>query len=240
MQRNVQAHSWASIEPALMRNLKPVDPDDEFNFHCTRCADCCKNIDEAVALEPIDVFRISRHLRGSGDPDLNIGDILTKYAVPVPLTDFGYMMYFVNTNGPDASCAFLKSGKCGIHDAKPRACRMYPLTADPAEGGDGFNYYLITERLHHLTGPAIRVGDWMDERMDSEERQYTAAEYGMALKIGRLMRQSMDSGVKLKTLLAWFMHFKYFNYDTSQPFLGQYLSNMEALVYVLNTRKEAA
>ena len=114
---------------------------------------------------------------------------------------------------------------------------MYPLTAEPVEAGNGFKYYLITERDHHFNVPMIRVGDWMAENLGSEDRAFTRAEFSKVAYIGFLMSYKKATGVDPETMLKWALYFKYYNFDISMPFMDQYLSNIETLISVLKGLK---
>ena len=224
------------IEPETGYSLRLMGKDEEFAFKCARCGKCCTGIKESVALEALDIFRISRYFKHSGCTDWMIDDFLPECTTMIPITEFGYPMFFLNVTGPDASCVFLKSGRCGIQNAKPRTCRIYPMTMEPEWDGYGFNYYLIDDRNHRFAdyaGPSVKAGQWMAENLSAEDIAFTQAELSAIPEIGRIMKRNLGAGVSIKTMLEWILFFTYFNYDVERPFMQQYQTNTEMLISIL-------
>lgn len=219
-------------EFAFLRHLKPIQPDDTFSFSCSQCADCCTKVKESVAFETIDFFKLSRYLKNTGAAVWSIEGIMNEYVTIVPLTDFWYPMFFINTVEPSDTCIFLKDKKCSIHNAKPRTCRMYPLTIDPSKDGE-YKHYIITERKHHFTGQGISVTKWMTANIDSEDREFTAFEFEVAPVIGYLLKKINAAGTDIDHALTHLLYFKYLNFDVDKPFMAQYSRNMESLIEVL-------
>jgi Fe-S-cluster containining protein len=74
-------------------NVKPLGKKEQFQFKCTRCGDCCRKIKESVMLESLDAYRLAKFLR-QADPSIReMGEMLLKYADPIPLTDTGFPIY---------------------------------------------------------------------------------------------------------------------------------------------------
>ena len=219
----------AKREYGFLKGIKPVRPDDEFSYQCSLCGDCCRKVKESIMLDSLDVFRISRYFAQIGNPVQAIEEILTEYTTPVPLTDLGNPIFLLNTKGPKDECVFLQSGRCSAQPAKPRTCRLYPLSAEPGNKEDNFNYVIDSQKQHHFTGPKIRVGDWMDENFSSEDREFTALEYKISAELGRLMRRLKEKGVDDRRMLFPIMLYRYFDFDLDAPFMPQYRKNIEAL-----------
>lgn len=57
---------------------KPVRDKDRINFHCQLCGQCCRNLKDAVMVESLDAYRITRHLRGHGRPGMEMCDFSTN------------------------------------------------------------------------------------------------------------------------------------------------------------------
>jgi len=204
-------------------------PDDKFSFHCSRCGECCRNVENAIMLESLDVFRISRYIKQIGNTAQSIDEILEVCATAVPLTDFGYPIFVLKTVGPKKECVFLNSGKCSIQPAKPRTCRLYPLSAGPGDKDDSFNFFIVSQKQFHYKGRKIRVGDWMDENFSHEDREFTSIEYRIAKDLGALMRKLIGKGVDLSRMIFPLLLYKYYEFDLDAPFMPQYINNMKTL-----------
>lgn len=53
-----------------LSNVRPVTLNEQVLFQCKRCGGCCRNVKDSIMLEPMDIYRLSRHLRKRGDPFL--------------------------------------------------------------------------------------------------------------------------------------------------------------------------
>lgn len=210
-----------------MKYMVPVNWNERIHFECQRCGACCRNVKESVPLESLDIYRIARFLRSQNETYDFIDDMLSRYAEPVPLHECGYFIYTLKTTGPDDACIFLKDNLCMIQDAKPRACRTYPLMAEP-DGASSFRYLLSTEKNHHFTGRKFKARNWMSQYFTQEDRAFVKADVSATLEIARLLRQIPESE-KTRALL-YFMSCKYTDYDLDQPFLMQYEQNHKKLI----------
>lgn len=219
-------------------NLKPVRARDCIPFQCQLCRDCCRQIEDSIMLEPMDLYRLGRHLREKGEQVEGIEDVISRYAHP-SLLDGNFPVMLLNTVGTDAVqvCAFLKAGCCSVYEARPRVCHMYPFSAKPAESGGGFQYFLCTERTHHFTGSAVQVKDWFRQNFSKEARAFLRAEYDAAPAIGQAIRRLGEE--QFQKMLFCFLYYRYYNYDLDQPFLPQFQRNLAELKMLLSEKEGA-
>ena len=103
--------------------LRPVRLKDRVPFRCQLCGKCCRNVKNAIMLEPLDIYRLSRHLRAQGRQVDGTEDVLAEIAEPVMLTE-AVPIFTLKAVGPEESCIFLKDGRCSVYEARPRACRL--------------------------------------------------------------------------------------------------------------------
>lgn len=214
----------------VIKNTKRISLKDYVCFTCTGCGECCRQVKESVALEPLDVFKITQFLR-TRDPSIRcIEDVLDRYTVPIFLTETGYMMFAMATEGEDHHCIFLRDSRCIIHEAKPRVCKLYPFVVGPADHG-GLEYLLTTEKAHHFKGQRIRAKAWVKKYLTDEEREFIEADAASVVPIAKLLQ---DIPQKEQTIaLLHFIRFKYSDFDLDQPFVPQYKRNMAKLEAVL-------
>lgn len=209
-------------------NLEPVRAGDCILFQCRRCGDCCRQIEDSIMLEPMDLYRLGRHLREKGEPVEGIEDVISRYAHP-SLLDGNFPVMLMNTVDTDAVqvCAFLKAERCSVYEARPRVCRLYPFSAKPTESGGGFQYFLCTERTHHFMGSAVQVKDWFWQNFSKEARAFLRTEYDAAPAIGQAIRRLGKE--RFQEMLFQFLYYRYYNYDLDQPFLLQFRRNLAEL-----------
>lgn len=208
-------------------NVKPLGKKEQFQFKCTRCGDCCRGIKESVMLESFDAYRMAKLLRQTDPTVKMIDDMLHKYAVPVPLTDTGFPIFVLKTLGEDDTCVFLRDNGCAVYDARPRTCRLYPMSVGPGENGREFEYVLCREKPHHFVGGMVRTKDWLRENFKQEYQDFLRAEYGALARLAPLMKRILEQSQPRMIVAALFA--RYYNFDLDAPFLPQFQNNMRQL-----------
>lgn len=217
-------------------NVKPLGKREQFTFKCTRCGDCCRGIKESVMLESLDAYRLAQLLRQTDSSIQMVDDMLLKYATPVPLTDNGFPIYVLKTLGEDDTCIFLKDNRCSVYPARPRTCRLYPITVGPGENGRDFEYLLCREKPHHFVGGTVRTKDWLRDNFKREDQEYIQEEYETITKIGQLMR-SIGEHNQPQAIVA-LLFARYYDFDLDKPFMSQYRCNHEQLIKKLRDMSE--
>ena len=114
-----------------------------------------------------------------------------------------------------------------IQAAKPRACRTYPLVAEP-DDASSFQYYLSMEKNHHFTGRKFKARDWMNQYFTQEDRAFVNADISAVPEIARLLRQIPEK-YKRRALFC-FLQYKYTDFDLDQSFQEQYEQNNKKLI----------
>jgi Fe-S-cluster containining protein len=204
----------------LFPDAVQLQENDTFCFECRQCADCCRNVANAVMLESLDVFRIARHFQ------MEPAEVVEMYSEARTVA-WGAPILMLKTTGSNHSCVFLESGKCSIEPVKPRTCKLYPLSVGPDD--DLVNRIIIKtpERQFHYHGKSHRTGDWADTNMSTEAAKYIELEYRAFQSLGwdiRRIPRELENDVLMQMLL-----FRYCYFDTSKNFLTQYRRNIEQL-----------
>ena len=78
--------------------LRPVRLKDRVPFRCQLCGKCCRNVKNAIMLEPLDIYRLSRHLRAQGRQVDGTEDVLAETMLYVNLPYRGQDGMAVNDN----------------------------------------------------------------------------------------------------------------------------------------------
>lgn len=211
--------------------MRMVGSGERISFRCRRCAECRRNVEDAVMIEPQDIYYLARCLRARGEVVDGLETLLDQYAHPVFITD-GYPGFMLSTVGADQACVFLKDGKCSVYSARPRVCRLYPFGIAPGDSGQEFRYYLCTDKLRHFGCGSVVAGDWISANISKETLEYLKNEYAILPEIGRMVRELDEA--QFKALLFRFLFFRYFNYDLDKPFLPQYRKNCAELKALLS------
>lgn len=200
---------------------------DWVEFQCQGCGECCRYLTEKVMVESLDAFRIVRYLREHGSPLMTMEEFYEQYTTPVPLTR-GYPIFTMNTIGADEACVFLENGRCSIYPVRTRTCRLYPFSVGPGQRGQDFVWYQCLDATHHFSGGKVQVKDWFYQNFSREDREYVKREYDSCQKLGALLAK-MDFST-YHHALPMIILLRYHAFDTEQPFLPQYDSNLQALM----------
>lgn len=213
----------------MMAEMEYVSTNASIPFRCQKCAECCRHVEDALMLEPMDIYYLSKHLREQGETVDGPEDVLERYAHPA-LID-GLPIFQLNSTGGDHACVFLKEGRCSVYDARPQVCRMYPFGTAPGSRGKEFIYYLCTERKHHFGSGLVRVKDWLSDNFTKEVKDFYREEYDVLPLLGKALRKIGEEQVR--RLLFQLLYRLYYGYDLDKPFLPQYKENMKALKKLL-------
>ena len=180
-------------------------------------------------LESYDLYRIATYLKQTGHGVNGIEQVITEYAEPKLLGGSDYPIFLLKTQGRQKSCVFLKEGRCSIHEAKPRACRLYPMGAWPNDNIDGFDYFIASKKQHHFTGSAIRVSDWMGENFSKCEREVTLLDAKAVAELAPIIRGLQRAGVNRELILKPLILFKYVYFKLDKPYVPQFMRNIGLL-----------
>lgn len=198
----------------------PLCPQDTFEFICRRCGACCRKVKSAIPLEPLDVYRLVKHFK---DP---VEDVIETY-MDVELLVPNFPILFLKTKSAQDECIFFRDGRCSVYTARPRTCRMYPLSSGPDETG-GIEHMWVAKEHHQYSPGTELVGDWMDRYLSAEDREFLLMEYGFTKQLGFIfsfLPKEPDSRILTPMLI-----YRYFAYYTDEDFLPQYWRNMLTLI----------
>lgn len=210
----------------MNQTIRAVSLNEQVSFRCQLCGECCRHIADGIMLEPMDVYRLARHLRERGDLIAGTEDMLAQYAHASWLAD-NFPIFLLNTVGTQDACVFLRDGRCSVYEARPRVCRLYPFTAAPGVRGRDFLYCLCMEKPHHFADGVVTLRDWLSENFTREARDALKADYAVIPLLGRNIRAM--GAEEFQSLLFQFLYYRYFNYELDEPFLPQFLANLEKL-----------
>lgn len=212
-------------------NVKPVRTKDQIPFTCRRCGNCCRHLKDGLMVEPLDAYYLGKHLCEQDTSMVGTEDIFARFTHATML-DGIYPIFLMNTYGADDACVFLQDGRCRVYEARPRACRLYPFTADVGTRGRRFVFYQgIDQNAAHFSGQKIKVGDWMYQNFTREARESLEEERAVLPDLVRLLQMLGKDGQR--RVLFKVLFYRYYNYDLEKPFLTQYQKNHQDLLTAL-------
>ena len=121
--------------PYGLRDRRQLNRDECFQFDCHEKLDCFTHCcgDVTILLTPVDVLRLSRHLK------ISTTDFLGQHTLTPVTKDLHLPVVILRMNDdPDKRCPFVDKAKgCTVYHDRPWSCRMYPLgmALPPARAG---------------------------------------------------------------------------------------------------------
>ena len=164
--------------PEVLKNKRQLGPNDAFSFGCHKgvpCfTDCCGDIN--ILLAPYDVLRLARHI------GMSTGDFIKQHTL-TPITKDLQLPVKMLRMGDDEKhkCPFVGDDGCTVYEARPWACRMYPLgmALPPARAGQEPEpiYFLFADGFckGHAEAQGWTASDW---RQDQDVLTQEAVEEG--------------------------------------------------------------
>jgi Fe-S-cluster containining protein len=130
--------------PLALRTAFTLDRSSPFSYECHGCGRCCYG--KTIPVNPYEVARIAALL------GTTTTDVLAR------LTAHGGATLAVRD---DSGCIFLSGRSCGIHDARPLACRLYPFGRRLAGGVERFAEVVPHPESEGVYGTHGTVGDYL-------------------------------------------------------------------------------
>ena len=119
---------------------------------CIGYSDCCRGMGSSIILDPMDVWRLTFHLK----TDFN--SLLDRY-LELGIVD-GLILPNLKLAGEKEACSFLnQEGRCSIHEFRPGICRLFPLGRIYDE--KGFQYFLQVNECPKKEKTKIKVKKWL-------------------------------------------------------------------------------
>lgn len=156
---------------------KFIDEEDEIDFKCNRCGQCCTGRNDII-LTPYDVYNIA------AAKNILIEEVIDKYIGIHIGNNSNIPILTLNSDDRDM-CPFLKfsisEGKfeCGIDDNKPGSCRMHPIGIVRnihKDTGEEKKHFMMTPPCpNHSTGHKVKVKDFVKPYIDHIEEHDAGA-----------------------------------------------------------------
>ncbi len=161
------ATSPASPLPKALERGRPLQANDTFSFGChpgLSCfTHCCADVN--IFLTPVDVLRLSRQT------GLTTREFLDRHTI-MPITkDLHLPVVLLKMDATaEKRCPFVGPQGCTVYDARPWACRMYPVATalPPARAGvEVVPQHVLFEDgfcLGHTEPQSWTVADWQKDQ----------------------------------------------------------------------------
>ena len=183
---------------------------------CQGCFACCQGMGKSVILDPLDVYRLSKHL------DCTFEQLLQKH-IELNVVD-GIILPNLRMDGLSEKCSFLnENGRCSVHKARPGICRLFPLGRYYEK--DGFQYFLQVHECKKENKTKVKVKNWIDTPNPKEYEKYILAWHNLLKKLEKLTEKADEVQVK-QIALSLLQQFFVIPYDDTD-FYVQFWKRLE-------------
>ena len=118
---------------------------------CQDCDACCHGMGQSILIDPYDMYQLERGLMVSA------GTLLSQ-ELALGL-EGGLILPHIKMQESSDACAFLRDGRCGVHDFRPGICRLFPLGRYYDDGE--LRYILQTKECLKTNRTKIKVEKWL-------------------------------------------------------------------------------
>lgn len=185
---------------------------------CQGCSACCKGMGESICLDPLDVYRLSRHLACRPE------ELLDKH-IELHVMD-GNILPSLIMAGKEERCTFLnEQGRCSIHEARPGICRLFPLGRFYENGG--FRYFLQVHECRRENRSKIKVRKWIDTPDVKRYEQFVTDWHYFLKDVQEILERSGESELSKSLNLYVLKQFYMKPYEESEDFYLQFYQRLE-------------
>lgn len=186
---------------------------------CRGCSDCCQGMGSSIVLDPLDCFRLSRHLHKG------FGELLAE-CLELNVVD-GVILPNLKMAGDKETCVFLNAaGRCRIHSARPGICRIFPL-GRIYEDRD-FEYILQVHECPMPNKSKVKVSKWIDTPDLKRNQQFIRDWHYFLKDIHEKLKISLDEAEIKDTSMRILNTFFVMPYDLDGDFYEQFYERLEA------------
>ncbi|MGN0142833.1 MAG: YkgJ family cysteine cluster protein [Roseburia sp.] len=167
---------------------------------CAGCHACCEDMGNSIVLDPLDVFRLTKHM-GKTMEELLAGELELNVSEGVILPNLKMTERAAEDKEKMPCCPFLnEEGRCSIHAFRPGLCRVFPLGRIYEE--DGVHYFLQSDACRKGNGSKVKVSRWLDTPELKANQQFLADWHRLRKKLTALVQNGDESMAKQGNLFV--------------------------------------
>lgn len=191
---------------------------------CAGCSACCEDMGQSVILDPLDIYRLTKHF------SCGFEQLMNDY-IELHIED-GMMMPHLKMSGAGNACVFLNEKKrCSIHEDRPGICRLFPLGR--IYEGETLSYFLQSEGCVKENRSKVKVSKWLDTPDLKKNQKYLTDWHAFRKKMQEILPDMEDENQK-KTIMMFLLNTFYIQpYDREEDFYPQFYGRLEKIMQVI-------
>lgn len=194
---------------------------------CHGCFACCQKMGQSIVLDPLDIYRLTKHLNVSFEQ-------LLADKIELNVVD-GLILPNLKMSGTEERCAFLnEEGRCSIHQFRPGICRLFPLGRYYNNGS--FQYFLQIHECRKENRTKVKVKKWIDTPDLKQNEKYILEWHDFVIELQEQLMEMTDESYSKKINLFLLQSFFVEPYDMQTDFyiqFGNRLAKTKAVIQQL-------
>lgn len=194
---------------------------------CHGCFACCQKMGQSIVLDPLDIYRLTKHLNVSFEQ-------LLADKIELNVVD-GLILPNLKMSGTEERCAFLnEEGRCSIHQFRPGICRLFPLGRYYNNGS--FQYFLQIHECKKENRTKVKVKKWIDTPDLKQNEKYILEWHDFVIELQEQLMEMTDESYSKKINLFLLQSFFVEPYDMQTDFyiqFGNRLAKTKAVIQQL-------
>ena len=194
---------------------------------CHGCFACCQKMGQSIVLDPLDIYRLTKHLNVSFEQ-------LLADKIELSVVD-GLILPNLKMSGTEERCAFLnEEGRCSIHQFRPGICRLFPLGRYYNNGS--FQYFLQIHECKKENRTKVKVKKWIDTPDLKQNEKYILEWHDFVIELQEQLMEMTDESYSKKINLFVLQSFFVEPYDMQTDFyiqFGNRLAKTKAVIQQL-------
>lgn len=194
---------------------------------CHGCFACCQKMGQSIVLDPLDIYRLTKHL------NVRFEQLLAD-KIELNVVD-GLILPNLKMSGIEERCAFLnEEGRCSIHQFRPGICRLFPLGRYYNNGS--FQYFLQIHECKKENRTKVKVKKWIDTPDLKQNEKYILEWHDFVIELQEQLMEMTDESYSKKINLFVLQSFFVEPYDMQTDFyiqFGNRLAKTKAVIQQL-------
>lgn len=180
---------------------------------CHGCFACCQKMGQSIVLDPLDIYRLTKHL------NVRFEQLLAD-KIELNVVD-GLILPNLKMSGTEERCAFLnEEGRCSIHQFRPGICRLFPLGRYYNNGS--FQYFLQIHECKKENRTKVKVKKWIDTPDLKQNEKYILEWHDFVIELQEQLMEMTDESYSKKINLFVLQSFFVEPYDMQTDFYIQF------------------
>ena len=226
--KNTPTNNFEEVDYGYL--ITQIDIDEEFEFSCHKCGNCCTERDDVI-LSPHDIYKASKELK------ITPFEFTEKYCAAFISPTTKLLRIYINSQLDSKDCPFLSDKQiCKLSKSKPASCALFPIgrfLISPDEANPEIKEisYVLTHTNCGMSH-TYTVREWLETADIPADDPTFIAWFKTTTVLSEILK-TYEKELKQNNIWELFMQTFlsiYVQYDTDKEFMPQFLIHSTKLL----------